>query len=128
MPRRPRRCEMVAAATLVAMSAARQAVKNVMLVRALRDAADFDEQWYTDVARRELRLLAAESEAEADRLRRLRESVRHRHGRASTAEDYRAADRRHLKRRARVLDELAAELLRLADDDTVIGTLITEAR
>lgn len=128
MIRRARRSEMVADATLVALSAARQALKNVMLVRALRDAADFDEEWYADAARSELRTLAAESEAEAARLQRLRERVRHRHGTAHSVDDYRAADRRRLKRRARVLEDLAGELRRLADDDAVVGTLLREAR
>lgn len=128
MTRRPRRSEMVADATVVALSAARQAVKNVMLVRALRDAADFDEEFYTDAARRELRTLAAESENEAERLERVRVSVRRRRGTAHSADDYRAADRRHLKRRARVLRELVEALLRLADDDTAIDALISEAR
>lgn len=128
MTRRPRRSEMVADATLVALSAARQALKNVMLVRTLRDAADFDEEWYADAARRELAALATESLHEAKRLRRLRDSVRNRRGTARTADDYRAADRRHLKRRARVLEELADALQRLADDATVIDTLIAEAR
>lgn len=119
---------MVADATLVALSAARQAVKNVMLVRTLRDAADFDEEWYTDATRRELRTLAQEAEHEAHRLRELRDKARNRRGTARAADDYRSADRRHLKRRAGVLDELARELNRLADDDGVVQKLISDAR
>ena len=119
---------MVADATLVSLSAVRQAVKNTMLVRALRDDADFDEEWYADAARRELEVLAGEAEAEAQRLREVRENTRRRSGRARAADDYRAADSRPLKRRIRVLEELAEELRRLADDDTTVGTLIAEAR
>jgi hypothetical protein len=119
---------MVADATLVALSAARQALKNVMLVRTLRDATDFDEEWYTDAARRELHTLAEESEREAVRLTQLRSDVRNRRGRARTADDYRSADRRHLKRRSLALSDLAHELRRLIPDDAVIEKLIVDAR
>lgn len=119
---------MVADATLVSLAAARQAVKNVMLVRALRDTADFDEGWYADAARRELELLAHEAAAEAARLREVREATRRRRGVARAADDYRAADGRRLKRRARVLEELAERLTHLAGDDAAVGELITEAR
>jgi hypothetical protein len=107
---------MVADATLVSLAAVRQAVKNVMLVRALRDDVDFDEEWYADAARRELEELAGEAAAEAARLREVREATRRRRGVARAADDYRAADSRHLKRRARVLEELDEGLRRLAQD------------
>lgn len=119
---------MVADATLVSLAAVRQAVKNVMLVRALRDDVDFDEEWYADAARRELEELAGEAAAEAARLREVREATRRRRGVARAADDYRAADSRHLKRRARVLEELDEELRRLAQDETTVSTLIAEAR
>src|SRR5690606_19202599 len=128
VPPRPRRSEMVADATLVSLAAVRQAVKNVMLVRALRDDVDFDEEWYADAARRELEELAGEAAAEAARLREVREATRRRRGVARAADDYRAADSRHLKRRARVLEELVEELGRLTQDDTTVSTLIAEAR
>jgi hypothetical protein len=119
---------MVADATLVSLAAVRQAVKNVMLVRALRDDVDFDEEWYADAARRELEQLAGEAAAEAARLREVREATRRRRGVARAADDYRAADSRHLKRRARVLGDLDEELRRLAQDDTTVSTLVAEAR
>ena len=119
---------MVADATLVSLAAVRQAVKNVMLVRALRDDVDFHEEWYADAARRELEELAGEAAAEATRLREVREATRRRRGVARAADDYRAADSRHLKRRARVLEELDEELRRLAQDETTVSTLIAEAR
>jgi flagellar motility protein MotE (MotC chaperone) len=119
---------MVADATLVSLAAVRQAVKNVMLVRALRDDVDFDEEWYADAARRELEELAGEAAAEAARLREVRDATRRRRGVARAADDYRAADSRHLKRRARVLEELDEGLRRLAQDETTVSTLIAEAR
>ena len=119
---------MVADATLVSLAAVRQAVKNLVLVRALRDAADFDEDWYADAVRREFDVLATQADADAARLRKLREKARRRHGRAYTADDYHAADAGPLKRRARVLEELAVELRRLAGDDEMVRGLLVESR
>jgi hypothetical protein len=119
---------MVADATLVSLAAVRQAVKNLVLVRALRDDADFDEDWYADAVRDELVGLAGEAEADAARLRAARASAFGRHGRALAADDYHAADRRRLKRRVRVLEQLAAELRRRAEDDETVRAVIAEAR
>lgn len=119
---------MVADATLVSLAAVRQAIKNLVLVRALRDAADFDEVWYLDAVRREFEVLAAEADADAARLRKVRERTRRRQGRARTADDYRAADSTPLKIRARVLDELAEELRRRATDDDTVRELLVEGR
>jgi len=128
MTRRPRRSEMVADATLVSRAAVRQALKNLVLVRALRDDADFDAAWFADAARAELEQLAAEADADATRVRGLRASAAHRRGRALAADDYRAADACRLRRRAHVLDDLAVELRRLAGDDDAISQLVAEAR
>lgn len=119
---------MVADATLVSLAAVRQAVKNLVLVRALRDAADFDEEWYADAVRREFEVLASQADAEAARLVRAREKATGRRGRAVTADDYHAVDTRRLKRRIRVLGELAAELRRLAGDDEAVSEVIHVAR
>ncbi|MFT4284816.1 MAG: hypothetical protein QM598_08285 [Protaetiibacter sp.] len=128
MPRQPRRREMVADATLVSLAAVRQAVKNLVLVRALRDAADFDEEWYADAVRREFEVLASQADAEAARLTTAREKATGRRGRAVTADDYHAVDTRRLRRRIRVLGELAEELRGLAGDDATVASVIDEAR
>ena len=128
MPRRPRRTDMVADATLVSLAAVRQATKNVMLVRALRDRADFDADWYADAVRREIELLASEADADAARIRAVRAKARRRHGTARAADDYHAADSRPLKKRARVLEELAVQLRARAEDDELVALTITDAR
>ncbi|PZQ90365.1 MAG: hypothetical protein DI534_03865 [Leifsonia xyli] len=119
---------MVADAALVALAAVRQSVKNLMLVRALRDAADFDEEWYADAVRREFELIAAQSDAEAARLTTARAKATGRRGRAVTADDYHAVDTRRLRRRINVLGDLAAELRRQAGDDAAVTSVIAEAR
>src|SRR6218665_1110867 len=106
-PRRPRRADQVADATLVSLAATRQAAKNLMLVRALRDATDFDREWYADAVRRELESLAVEAETDAARLGRTLQSAGFRTGRGTTADDYRAADAKALLRRRRILRDLA---------------------
>lgn len=119
---------MVADATLVSLAAIRQAVKNLVLVRALRDAADFDEEWYADAVRREFEVLASQADAEAARLTKAREKATGRRGRAVTADDYHAVDTRRLRRRIRVLGELAGELRGLAEDEATVASVIDEAR
>ncbi len=119
---------MVADATLVSLAAVRQAAKNLMLVRALRDAADFDEDWYVDAVGREFELLATQADADAERLVAARAKAQGRRGRAVTADDYHAVDTRRLRRRINVLRELAEELRRLAADEDAVRTVIDEAR
>lgn len=65
--RRPLFADLVADALLVARAGVRQKVKNVVIMRTLRDGADFDLEWYTDAVRAELEALAVESEAAADK-------------------------------------------------------------
>lgn len=119
---------MTADATLVARAAVRQAVKNLMLVRALRDAADFDAAWYAAAVGAEFELLAVEAETDADRLAQVRSRTAKRKGRARFAADYRAADAEALRLRERVLRGVAAELRRLAEDEEAVAATIDEAR
>lgn len=128
MRRRPRRAEMVADAKLVSLAAVRQAVKNIVLVRTLRDSVDYDAGWYADAARRELEHLASEAVADAERLHRARKTASALSGRAEHATDYRSADTKGLKRRERVLTELAEALRAIADDPDAVAGIVSEAR
>jgi len=113
---------------LVARAGVRQTVKNVVIMRTLRDGADFDLEWYTDAVRTELEALAAESEAAAEQLERDAEYARGRHYRATTARDYVDRDVPKLRRRRRVHLALAARLRALAEDDRSVVALIEDAR
>ncbi len=119
---------MTSDATLVARAAVRQSVKNLMLVRALRDAADFDAAWYAAAVGAEFELLAVEAETDADRLAKVRSRTAKRKGRARFAADYRAADAEALRLREKVLRGVAVELRRLADDEDAVAATIDEAR
>jgi hypothetical protein len=126
--RRPLFADLVADALLVARAGVRQKVKNVVIMRTLRDGADFDLEWYTHAVRAELEALAVESEAAADKLARDARYAQGRHFRAATAADYVDRDVPKLRRRRRVHLALAARLRTLAEDEPAVVALVEDAR
>lgn len=106
----------------------RIAVKNLLIVRALRDNADFDEQWWRAAAAREFELLAEENEADATRLGAVRADTKKRRGRALHPADFRARDAPVLRRRIRILRKIATRLRELAADEDAVLALVAEAR
>lgn len=126
--RRPLFAELVADAVLVARAGVRQRVKNVMILRTLRDGVDFDLDWYADAVRTELDTLARENEANAAQLDQDVTFAQGRHLRAMSAADYVDRDVPKLLRRRRVHLALAARLRAFADDELAIESLIGEAR
>ncbi|HTN57920.1 MAG TPA: hypothetical protein VL043_06615 [Protaetiibacter sp.] len=126
--RRPGIAELIDDALLVARAGVRQSLKNVVIVRTLRDGAAYDADWYGDAVRAELELLAVESEEHAARLTREIDYAKGRHLRAVTAADYMARDVPKLKRRRKVQLALAARLRELADDPDAVRALVEQAR
>lgn len=126
--RRPLFADLVADALLVARAGVRQKVKNVVIVRTLRDGVDFDLEWYTDAVRMELEALAVENEADAAQLVRDIQYAQGRHFRAVTARDYVDRDVPKLRRRRRVHLALAARLRALAEDEAAVVALVEDAR
>src|SRR5690606_37101178 len=124
--RRPLFAELVADAMLVARAGVRQRVKNVVIMRTLRDGADFDLAWYTEAVRTELETLARENELAAEQLGRDARFAQGRHQRALTARDYVDRDVPKLRRRRRVHLALAARLRAFADDELAIQALIDD--
>mgnify|MGYP001172364708 CR=1 FL=1 len=115
-------------AVLLATGAVRIAVKNLLIVRALRDHADFDEQWWRAAVGREFELLAVENEADASRLEAVRAGAKGRKGRALHPADFRARDRPVLKRRIRILRRLATRLREIATDEDAVLAVVADAR
>lgn len=115
-------------AVLIACAGARLALKNLFIVRTLRDGKAFDEGWYVTAVREELLNLANETDGDADRVLDERERALKRQGRAMFQDDYRLIDADLLDRREKVLRGLAARLRALSADDGHIGSLIAEAR
>src|SRR5690606_23078251 len=126
--RRPLFADLVADALLVARAGVRQRVKNVVILRTLRDGADFELEWYTDAVRTELEALAVENETAAEQLVRDAAYAQGRHFRAATARDYVDRDVPKLRRRRRVHLALAARLRALADDELAVVALVEDTR
>lgn len=125
---RSRTSDIVEDAVLLATAAVRIAVKNLLIVRALRDHADFDESWWRETVGREFELLAAENEADVARLEGVRAAVKGKRGQAVHPTDFRARDRPVLKRRIRILRLIAARLRQLAVDEDAVLALVAVAR
>jgi hypothetical protein len=123
-----RKSDVVADALLLATGSVRIAVKNLLIVRALRDRVAFDEQWWRTAVVHEFGLLAAEYEGDATRLEGVRQKSKKKRGRALTPDDYRARDAPVLKRRIRVLRKIAVRLRELAADEDAVLALVAEAR
>jgi aminopeptidase N len=118
----------VAEGLLLAEYAVRLAVKNQILVDVLGRGADFDRSRAGDQVRSELAGIADEYEQAA---RRMRHDARHaawRLGRARHQHDYRAVDRRNLRRRASASEEAARRLRTAAADEDAIVALVDAAR
>jgi hypothetical protein len=115
-------------AVLIASAGARLALKNLFILRTLRDGRCFEESWYAAAARDELRGLADETDGDADRMLDERERAIKRHGRALFQDDYRLIDAELLDRREKVLRGLAARLRTLSEDQDYIRATIAEAR
>jgi len=120
--------ELVEDGLLIAESAARMTVKNEVILRALRDHADYRAERAREVAREELRRLAVESRADARRIEEEREAAEDRPGKAVHQSDYRVGDIQHLTRRSEASTALADRLIRLSADDEHLDELVEQAR
>lgn len=113
---------------LLAAAGVRITVRNLIIVRALRDGVDFDEDWYVAAVKHEFRALAAEKRADAERAYADRLVAADRPGRASHRSDYRWEDAHPLDRRAAVLNGLAERLDLESEDDAAALALVRVAR
>lgn len=125
---RTRKKDVVADAVALATAAVRIAVKNLLIVRALRDHADYEQAWWLGAVAREFEVIAVENETDADRLEKVREATRRKKGRPQHPGDFRATDAPVLRRRIRVLRRIAARLRELATDESALDELIADAR
>jgi len=120
--------ELVEDGLLIAESAARMTVKNEVILRALRDRADYRSEGARELARTELRRLAVEARVDVRRLEEERGRAEDRPGKASHQSDYRAGDIRHLERRIEAGEALAERLIRLSVDDEHLDEMVEVAR
>jgi hypothetical protein len=111
----------VAEGLLIALSAVRMAVKNRIIIGALREHRDYDQAEYAAIAQHELHLLALQN---TDTARRVLANVR---WTESLSEDQRL-DLRQLTRRRRVHRRLAVALHEVAADDAQVARLVEQAQ
>ena len=116
--------EMVEDGVLIAAAATRLAIKNLVILKALRDRVDYSIDRTTAAVRQELNNLAVEKDFDAARL--ATESLRasSREGDPHGHSDYRHGDVVALDRRSAVSLRLAARLRALADDDEFVASLV----
>lgn len=120
--------ELVEDGMLIATAGVRMAVKNLILVRALRDRADFDEDWYVGAVRHEFLALAAEKSDDARRMTEALARASTRRGRARSNADYRRVDAPVLERRITTLTALADRLTAASQDASEAHELVSAAR
>ncbi|MDH6180396.1 putative membrane protein YccC [Microbacteriaceae bacterium SG_E_30_P1] len=113
---------------LIAAAAVRLAVKNLMVLRSVRDGLNYDEERYVTAVREELQNLADEKDGDAMRVARLSDDAAGRTGKATHHADYREVDTDRLSRREQVLRQLARRLRSLADDDEWVRDLVASSR
>jgi len=126
--RRASKSDIVDDAVLLATGAVRSAVKNLLIVRALRDGKDFDEAWWLDAVAREFEAIAVEKDDDAKRVEEDRQLAKRRKGKALHPSDFRTKDVPKMKRRVRILHLIAARLRELGTDHDTLLALIAEAR
>ena len=115
-------------AAIISLSAVRLAAKNLIIVRALRDRVDYDDDWYVFAIRTELEALATEKDHDARRMESELTAARTKRGRGMHPSDYRSADVISLSRRKLTLNALAHKLRTMATDADVAHTILSAAR
>ena len=120
--------ELVDDGMLLSLAGVRMAVKNLIIVRALRDGAAFDEEWYLSAVQHELVIMAAEKNSDADRVDAAYRAAASLRGVARHQSDYRRADRKMLERRMVVLRALAVDLAEASEDVERATELVRLAR
>lgn len=111
----------------MALFAVRMAVKNRIIVGALREHNDFSIEDYGRATREEICRLARHNEADARRVVRARKQLLKRQWTESLG-DFGRGDLRQLALRRRVYEALAKELRAIAVDDERIARLVETAR
>ncbi|PJJ71058.1 hypothetical protein CLV46_0595 [Diaminobutyricimonas aerilata] len=113
---------------LIAGSALRLAIKNLIIVAAFREGDAASAPVLRLAVRDRLLELARERQVEAARLERAREGARGRRGPARSQDDYREEDAPTLILRAEVNRLMARRLRQCADDDEYLDAQLTVAR
>lgn len=120
--------EMLEEGLLMAESAARMALKNRLIVDALRADEPYSDERAADRARGVLYELVQEADEAAEHVAEEREVAAKREGRSQHQHDYHRDDLLNLRRREKVHAAIAKELWTRRSDDAYISGLVERAR
>jgi hypothetical protein len=120
--------DMVDEGVMIVSATVRMAVKNLIIVQALRDHVDFDEDAMLLEVRSELLRLADEKREDADRIEQAGEQAEGRFGKARHQWDYHESDLEALDLRQQVSRGLAGRLDDLSHDEAFGRDLVKQAR
>ena len=114
---------------LIAVSAVRMALKNHIIVGALREHTDYADADYTAMARRELHEVARQNDEDSTRVERLGSHLSRtsKSGKGREVENKRR-DVIRLGRRRTLHDHVAERLRAFADDDERVAEIVEKAR
>jgi hypothetical protein len=118
---------MVEEGLLIAVSAVRMAVKNNIIVGALREHFDYDSGRYADDARSELHRLARQNEEYGRRVSRMSRELASLKRRWGITDDQRH-DLKQFALRFRVHERLTLALDAVADDDEQVARIVASAQ
>lgn len=114
---------------LIALSAVRMALKNRIIVAALRDHNDYDPALYATLARQELHEVARQNDEDSTRVERLGSYLSRTTGSGKGRElENKRRDVVRLGRRRTLHDHVAERLREIADDDTRVAGIVEKAR
>jgi hypothetical protein len=113
---------------LIASAALVMAVKNAIIVAALRDGRPYDSAEVAGIVRVELQDLATENKSNSQRLEQLAEEVMLPRERNVGSENYNKRDNPALMQRSGIHERVSAELKRLSADDEYITQVAETAR
>jgi hypothetical protein len=105
----------------------RLSVKNLMILKSMRDHADWDVSRYVEAVRQELSNLADEKDGDATRIAALAHEARKLSGEATHQADYRSGDVESLRLRESVSRGLAVLLRELSTQDDYVTEFVEVA-
>lgn len=123
-----KQAEAIAEGVSIALSAARLALKNEILVETIAGDANYDDERFAPAGRKILKALAKEAEGDAARLKRQGRKAWGKYSMSDGTHDYRDRDVRNLRRRRKQSEGVASRLRAVADDPKRLGELVEQAR
>ena len=113
---------------LIVMTGLRLSARNRVVLGALRDRDDYDEDALVDGVRADAADVVAEQRAAIAHIERTKELAARRHGQALHSADFRRRDVAPLERRARIAALLVERLEERIADEAVVRDIVRGAR